>query len=51
MDRCIELFKMEDYSILTDSSLLVAQLFLHNSGAFAVYPSFIVHKYSVWMFL
>jgi len=51
MDRRIELFKIEEYSILTDSSLFVAQLFLHDSGPFARYPSFIVHKYCVWMFL
>jgi hypothetical protein len=41
-----ELFKIEEYSIFTDSSLPVAQLFPHASGPFAVYPSFIVHKYT-----
>jgi len=41
-----ELFKIEEYSILTDSSLPVAQLFSCDSGPFDVYPSFIVHKYT-----
>jgi len=51
MDRRNELFKTEEHYILTDSSLSVAQLFHHDSGPFALYPSFIEHKYSVWMFL
>jgi hypothetical protein len=50
MDRRNELFEIEEYSISTDSSLSVAQLFLHVSGPFALCPSFIVHKYCVWMF-
>ena len=41
-----ELFKIEEYSILTDSSLPVAQSFSCDSGPFDVYPSFIVHKYT-----
>jgi hypothetical protein len=40
------LFKIEEYSILTDSSLPVAQLFPHDSAPFDVYPSFVVHKYT-----
>ena len=51
MDRRNELLKMEEYSVLTDSSLSVAQLFLHVSGPFALYLSLIVHKYSVWTFM
>jgi len=50
MDRRNELFKIEEHSILTDSSLSVAQLFHHDSGPFALYPSFIVHKNSECMF-
>jgi hypothetical protein len=47
---CNELFKIEAYCMLTDSSLPVAYLFLHDSGPFALCP-FFVHQYCVWMFV
>jgi hypothetical protein len=37
---CNELFKIEEYCMLSDSSLPVACLFLHDSGPFALYPFF-----------